>query len=356
MNTIAFYISNHGFGHASRNIPIIEKLLELDEELQIVVKTHTKQLDFMRQSLRQFSSRIAYCDENVDLGLILKENSPLVDKVRLRTELDKFISTWDDRVEKEKLFLSERKVDFTISDIVPWIFQASSKVNIKSLLISNFTWVEIYKELFDDGVEKAFEECYRKADYVLEYPLVGGMDFDIHKVSKVGMCCREFDEEAVESIKGKFKKPLIFISLGKSVDMSEEINVEDLPYDFIYTDGIRLKGNNAHRLPDVTNNTHDYIKASDLIITKAGWTTISEAICARKPMIVLNRPIKEDENTVRELLKLKIAEAVDFSQLNSNDLKVYIEEAKKLEENYKFLDNRYRDNSKEIAIKILELL
>ncbi|WP_157732306.1 glycosyltransferase [Thermoanaerobacterium sp. RBIITD] len=41
-------------------------------------------------------------------------------------------------------------------------------------------------------------------------------------------------------------------------------------------------------LPVNTSNTHDYIKASKLIITKAGWSTISEAICVRKPIIVLD--------------------------------------------------------------------
>jgi len=47
---------------------------------------------------------------------------------------------------------------------------------------------------------------------------------------------------------------------------------------------------------------------------------------------------------------------VEFDQLNSKELKEQIEESKKLGENYKFLEDRNKDNSGEIAVKILELL
>jgi spore coat polysaccharide biosynthesis predicted glycosyltransferase SpsG len=356
MKTVAFYISNHGFGHASRNIPIIKKLLEINGELCVIIKTHTRQLDFMRQSLRRFSSRIAYYDENVDLGLILKENSPMVNKERLRVELKNFISTWDARITKEKAFLREKKVELVVSDIVPWVIKAASRLNIKSLLISNFTWAEIYRELYDEAAAVPFEGCYHKADHVFEYPIAGDMKQSAHKVTPVGMSCRRFDENAVRKIKSSFEKPLIFVSLGRSVDVSDEIEVANLPYDFIYTDGIRLRGKNAYHLPEDTDNTHDYIKASALIITKAGWSTVSEAICARKPMIVLSRPIKEDQNTIEALLRLKIATAMDFRQLSGGELINQIDAAKKLEENYNLLDDRYRDHSEAIAVKILERL
>jgi hypothetical protein len=139
MKTIAFYISNHGFGHASRNIPLIKHLLDMDKNLNIIVKTHTKQLEFIKQSLGNFNSRIACCNEYVDLGLILKENCHLVDKENLGHELNKFISTWDEKIEKEKKLLAENKVDLVVSDIIPWIFESSTRAGVKSLLISNFT-------------------------------------------------------------------------------------------------------------------------------------------------------------------------------------------------------------------------
>ncbi|TDT46086.1 glycosyltransferase [Fonticella tunisiensis] len=356
MKTIAFYISNHGFGHAARNIPIIQNLLLLDRDLKIIVKTHTRQLEFIKQSLSRFSSRIAYYDEYVDLGLILKENSYLVDKEKLDAELKGFISTWEDRIEKETSFIKENKIDLIVSDVVPWIFQSAKKSGVRSVLISNFTWAEIYKELFDSEVVNIYEDSYRKADYAFIFPLAGDIGKYFKNTYEVGLSSREFNEEPVKYIKNKYKRPIVFVSLGRSVEINDEIEVEHLPYDFIYTEGIKLRGNNTYKLPVDTGNTQDYIKASEIIITKAGWSTISESICAQRPILVLNRPeIKEDVNTINNLLNLKIANTIEFNQLDEENLSILIEETKKLIENYRFLPDRYKNSSKEIASSLLKL-
>ena len=47
MNWVAFYISNHGFGHAARNISIIESSLEQDKNQCIEIKTGSNLIGFM---------------------------------------------------------------------------------------------------------------------------------------------------------------------------------------------------------------------------------------------------------------------------------------------------------------------
>ena len=43
MKLVIFYLSDHGFGHAARNIPIIKELLATDETLKIIVNTGVAQ-------------------------------------------------------------------------------------------------------------------------------------------------------------------------------------------------------------------------------------------------------------------------------------------------------------------------
>jgi predicted glycosyltransferase len=57
MKTIAFYISNHGFGHASRNIPIIDSLLTKSKDIKVIIKSGKNQIGFMKQLLGKFSPR-----------------------------------------------------------------------------------------------------------------------------------------------------------------------------------------------------------------------------------------------------------------------------------------------------------
>ena len=45
---IAFYISDHGFGHASRNIPIIRYILEANKDIRIIIKTGKLQGEFIK--------------------------------------------------------------------------------------------------------------------------------------------------------------------------------------------------------------------------------------------------------------------------------------------------------------------
>ncbi|WP_335699289.1 hypothetical protein [Neobacillus drentensis] len=53
MTTIAYYISDYGYGHASRSIAIIRKLLE-ESEVKIIV-CHSFALSFIKASLNSDS-------------------------------------------------------------------------------------------------------------------------------------------------------------------------------------------------------------------------------------------------------------------------------------------------------------
>jgi len=299
MRTIAFYISNHGFGHAARNIQIIRNLLKLDKSLHIIIKTDKAQLDFMRESLNEYGLWITYYQDELELGLVIKGNSISVDKDELQVQLRRYLSTWDKRIEKEKVFLTDHKVDLVVSDIVPWVFGAAEQLSVKSVLISNFTWAEIYRDLYHDDLAERFQAFYMKSGFIFEYPLATDMGLDADKITKVGLSCRKFNELNVSEIKKRFNKPIIFVSLGRSVEINQEIDVSNLLYEFVYTEGIRLKGTITYKLPPDTLDTQDFIKASDVIITKAGWSTVSEAICAKVPMLVLDRQeIKEDATTI----------------------------------------------------------
>lgn len=55
---ITFYISDHGFGHASRNIPIIGYILEENLDIRVIVKTCRYQGDFIKNVLGKYKSRL----------------------------------------------------------------------------------------------------------------------------------------------------------------------------------------------------------------------------------------------------------------------------------------------------------
>ncbi len=312
--TIAFFISDHGFGHDSRNIPIIRYILEATKDIRIIIKTGKNQGQFIRDLVGDFNGRVTYFFEAMDMGLVLKENSLDVDSEKLEEKVQDYISSFEEKVSKENEFLHYNNVNLIVSDIVPWIFKCANELSIPSILISNFTWVEIYKEYLSNEICDKYIDCYKLGDKALFYELyMEEMKDYIKNYEKVSLCSRDFDLEKADKIKRSFKSPIVYISVGRSVALKDEVDVSSLNYDFIVTDGIRLSGDNVHYLDKETPNTQDYLIASDFIITKAGFGTISEALLGKKKIAVLSRDnVAEDRNTIKKLVGMELAIEVNF--------------------------------------------
>ena len=175
----------------------------------------------------------------------------------------------------------------------------------------------------------------------------------IKNYEEVSLCSREFDLIKVDKIKRSFNKPIVYISVGRSIDLKEEMDVSNLDYDFIVTKGVNLKGNNVYYLGKETSNTQDYIIASDYIITKAGWGTISEALLAKKKIVVLERNnVSEDRNTISRLKNMNLA--IEVSYNTDFDLEKTLNKLKNFKPRY----NKYKltNSYKEVAIKIINKL
>ncbi len=312
--TIAFFISDHGFGHDSRNIPIIRYILEATKDIRIIIKTGKNQGQFIRDLVGDFNGRVTYFFEAMDMGLVLKENSLDVDSEKLEEKVQDYISSFEEKVSKENEFLHYNNVNLIVSDIVPWIFKCANELSIPSILISNFTWVEIYKEYLSNEICDKYIDCYKLADKALFYELyMEEMKDYIKNYEKVSLCSRDFDLEKADKIKRSFKRPIVYISVGRAVALKDEVDVSSLNYDFIVTDGIRLSGDNVHYLDKETPNTQDYLIASDFIITKAGFGTISEALLGKKKIAVLFRDnVAEDRNTIKKLVGMGLTIEVNF--------------------------------------------
>jgi UDP-N-acetylglucosamine transferase subunit ALG13 len=176
------------------------------------------------------------------------------------------------------------------------------------------------------------------------------------ETKEVGLGCRFFNKENVENIKSHFKKSLVYVSVGRSVDLRETTNVEELPYIFLCTEGIELEGSNVIKIPVYTNNTQDYIKATDYVITTAGWSTVAEAVCAKKPMLVIKRDqVAEDRNTLEELTRLNIALPISIVEFNAADIYRLLSEVDNKRANFDRSPERYRNCAGEIAGAILSV-
>ena len=284
----AFYISNHGYGHAARNIPLIEKLWKDNRNNRIFIKTDSERIAMIKRNLTHCDERLVYCEGYRECGVLFREGCLEVDAERMQREVKKEIASWAGLIEEEKKLLIRDNIDVVVSDVTPWVLLAAKELKIPSVLISNFTWYDHYRLYLGKEYADPYKECYASADKALLYELhVEQMAEYCGQSETVSLVARTGNFHKAEEIRQRYRTPIVFVSVGMSVSLTEEIDVENLPYTFIVTQGVRLKGSNVVSLPDTVINTMDYISASEYVVTKCGWSTVSEILLSGKKCALL---------------------------------------------------------------------
>ncbi|MDP7479089.1 MAG: hypothetical protein QGI10_07455, partial [Vicinamibacterales bacterium] len=144
VDTAVFYISGHGFGHASRQIEIIKALTAIRPDVQIVVRTSAPRWLFDRALTRSFS----FAAGDPDTGVV-QTDSLHVDAAQSIQRAWAFHRTLDARARTEAGVLERRHATLVAGDIPPLAFAAAAAADVPAVAIGNFTWDWIYEHYHD---------------------------------------------------------------------------------------------------------------------------------------------------------------------------------------------------------------
>ena len=319
---IVFYVSSHGFGHMTRCLAIIEELLETTDHL-IYLASGAYQNSFARTYLARFGDRVVYKDIRTEVGLVNKGNSLQVDIPRLEHELTDFMAGWETVVAEEVGYLQHLPVACVVSDISIIGILVGEQLGVRNIGIANFTWCEQYEHLgLSETIIARFREVYAKLDLLIEYDLMlPTHDLDVSR-KQIGFLSRKFDPDRIAAIKQQCG-PSIFITCGKSADLNN-IQIDNWNGTIFTTSGINITatGNaTVVQLPVETFDTHNYLAASDIVIAKAGWGTISEALLSKRNLVLIEREgVLEDTENIEELKRRGVAVSIKESNLARIDM------------------------------------
>ncbi len=356
MKHICFYISDHGFGHIARNIPVIAAALKHD--VCIYVVCGEKHIAFAKDNLSAMLTaeqyqRIVFRTDKMDIGLILQEGTLLVDTEKLAKACEQYLAGVPARAEKEKQWLLDNHIDSVLCDMPIWSIEACERAGIPLLYAGNFTWTELYREFLPEHIWKSYATYYGKIRYAMLYALHNAemTEFlDSADITEISVTARPFHEAHIAAIRAKHQRKIVFVALGMSAQFKEPVPVSAMPFDFYTTEGVPLTGNNVTVIPFSTLDTQDYVAAADYVITKAGWGTVAECLLSHQKMALFRRDsVLEDRTTIR-LLKEKHL-AVSVTQRDLQNIKEIIEKMDRLHGSY----NAFHDSAEEIAAKLLSL-
>lgn len=330
---VAFFISDHGYGHITRNLPIARELIARGHEVAIV--TGMEQAKVAKPYLNNVPDT-SFCVCETDAGLVVYPGTLKIDRQSTIDKIESHLQQWP------RLISSAPDADVYVVDIVPWALIAAKERGIRSILITNFTWVEQYLPFASLKTVEKYKSAYRLADKVIYYELANQAVRDmLGKGADIGLVCRPFNAEKVKQIKEQHQRPVVFMSLGRSnTGLNFEIDVSGLPYDFIVTSSLNVKGDNVQRLDVSVENTQDYLKASDICIAKAGWSTVAEALLAGVKLVLVNRSDTPEDTMTIDILKTR-GDAVSVTVDDLKNFENIISNVLNKKWNIKQYDNNY---------------
>ena len=327
----AYFITDHGFGHLMRELPVMRELIRRGHKVTVV--TGLQQAEVTDEYLDHKAEIIV---ENTDAGLVVIPGSLIIDIDATVAKIREHINKWESLIEKSV------DADAYVIDICPWAVMAAKRKGIRSFLMTNFTWVEQYEPFVPAELVDRYRDAYRQADKVIFFDLANEASRKfLGEGFEVGFSARPFDHVKVKEIRDAHDKPIVVITCGASNSGFDfDIDVSRLPYSFIVTRALKLIGDNVEYLDPKTNNTQDYVAAADYCIAKSGWSTVSEFVTAGVRTALLERDdTPEDTMTINQLKERKLAISIKVDELK--DIGKVIEKMDSFEWSDKIYENEY---------------
>jgi len=317
MTLVAYYVSDHGYGHASRSIAVIRALLAEDPGVEVVVKS-ARPLSFLENSLAD--PQVTFSRRTNDVGLILKPGSFLVDTEATRHAATRWVESWPQWLEEEKRFWEgHRRPSVVVSDIAPQPFLLATAQGVPAMAVSNFTWREIYQELLGETLLRAkLDAAYQEATSALVPQMGGPLPFSATK--EVGWVVRpaaRSRQEVRRSLGVPDNVPLVYLNFGLAAAGMEKqvLSKGHAPFSLLLAEGTPGP-KEALYFPLSDTESQDYVAASDLVVSKAGYSTIAEAVAGHVPMLLLRRDrVPEDRCSLERIEGWGFGEGIEETDL-----------------------------------------
>ena len=153
--TIAYFVSSHGFGHATRSVAIINEIHSGNKEFKFIIVSNLPDL-FWTNNL-QASVDFKNYKIRTDIGFV-QTDSFHFDLDKTVSLLQKFLEEPTDGLKNLFDFLLKSEACHVICDISPIGIEVAKLLKVKCTLVENFTWDWIYQPLIKKN-QKLYSIC-----------------------------------------------------------------------------------------------------------------------------------------------------------------------------------------------------
>ncbi|WZL81135.1 hypothetical protein QBE53_15215 [Vallitaleaceae bacterium 9-2] len=320
MKTLAYYVSNTGFGHITRSLAIIEHILEASD-YSIYLACGKDQIEYSKVFLSNYSGRVTYDVVTTEVGTEIKPYTFEFDQAKTILAIDDFLQTFNQTVDEEVKRLESMNVVEVITDISILGIHVAKKLGVRVVGVSNYTFYQRYKKMgIDQELTQPFLDAYNQLDVFYELAYADDMSEITCPKEKVGLAVRRVNRGSSNDFKTKFW-PSCFLSIGQIANLGR-INI-DFQAGHVYATGnVEIDGNShVVKLPRRIGHSQDYVAASSLAIIKPGWSAVAECLTSGVPFAVVDANAIEDGEITEKLIQEGRCFKVEPSELRNLDIK-----------------------------------
>ncbi|MGE0866674.1 MAG: hypothetical protein AB7P34_22455 [Vicinamibacterales bacterium] len=282
--TVAFYISGHGFGHASRSIEIINAFVDRRPDVRVVIRSQVAPWLVTRTVRPGVTLEPAHCDTGV-----VQIDSLTLDETATLEQARGFMSRFDERVAAEKAWLQQIGASLVVADLPPLGIAAARAAGLPGVALGNFTWDWIYSGYAGSAdLVGRIGDIYRQTTVALRLPMWGGFA-TMPQVIDLPFVARRSarDPHEVRNTLGLPRDArLVLVSFGgyglEGLDVAALRRIDGyrilLPGDIdeaaMYAGGLRYE---------------DLVRAVDVVVTKPGYGIISECLANHTALLYTSR-------------------------------------------------------------------
>ncbi len=283
MKSVLFYITGHGFGHATRIIQVINQLAAREPRFLPIINTTVPEWLFRRE----VAGDLQYIHCQNDVGVV-QTDWRKVEKLETLGRCVEFMKREPDLVRAQVDFARQERVAAIVSDIPAVAFPVAKQAGIPGFGITNFSWDWIYTSYLDEhpryrGVVEHIRECYSMADRMLRLPFHGDLSAfpaieDIPLIARHSALERD---EVLRRLNLDSARKIVLFYLGAfdhrkllSEEMRRRKDYLFVSFDMFNADHVSCQ---------------DLVKAADAVVTKPGYGIVSDCIANRTPMLYTGR-------------------------------------------------------------------
>lgn len=274
---IAFYISNHGYGHATRMAALAEEFMKCNVLCYFLTNRPSRLFNNLDPQY------MIYKETDLDFGVIQK-NWNEIDKEATVSELTKLWNNRSEIINAEVSYCLQERFDLIIADIPFFAFEIASKAKIPIYAVSNFDWFYIYEQILpqlQEEIKQGIALYYQKATKVWQLPFsdMRSMSAFSEKIP-AGLLARRGTKNRSKiclSYSIPWKNRIVLVSLG--TDNTSVMAIQQLcaVENCTVLSSIDLQ-HPQYRKIDELSRYEDILASVDLVVTKSGYSTIAETV------------------------------------------------------------------------------